>query len=439
IKVLYIDMDNMFNSMSDSINFSETLNNENITPNSQITITNSQFIPEFNNDNKMLYITLDGTIDCFCNLNENLNVFSDSTNNLICKKTTMQTCSCIQTINKTTNYEFNFNIDDKISKILSFDSKVIIDETTCYENYILLNGQIINNIIYEVENDGINSIKIHSNSTSFKSEIEANNCDNLCFADISSYINLNDSQITTDIGDNNTKLSFDYCIISNGYVYKNLNINIIEDAYSLDSFVEPVNSMYNLCQKSFYIKTCENIDSEITLADELNVDEILGMVNTSANITQYSIKQNTLVIEGVINGNLLYLDENHEIKHLATQLPYSISIKQEFENELCGLHITVIPKSCKCKIKRGNTLMIDYELALNGNVYSKHQVQLISDIKLGKMLDYGDVSLQIYIARPNESDWELCKRLHVSHDKLLEFNADTPNTYMGGEKIIIYR
>ena len=439
IKVVYVDTDNMFNSLSDSVNFSETINSENINTDCQINVTNSQFIAEFDNDDRTLHINIDGIIECFCNHNNEINVFNSNNENLITKKSVLQACTCVQKINKTTNYDYDFNLDVQINKMLSYDSKMIIDETKCYEGYLVIQGQILNTIIYDVDQNGNNLIKIAHNSTPFKCEIEANLCDLECVADMSSYINLNNTQITTDIGDNYTKFNFEYSIVANGYIYKNINIDIIEDLYSLENSVEPVNNSYNLCQKLPYFKLNENVDTEITLADELNVDEILGMVNTSSSITQYSIKENNIVVEGVINGNLLYLDENHEIKHLATQLPYSISIKQELNNDTCGVRLNITPVSCKCKIKRGNTLMVDYEICVTGSIYTTRQFELIDNVKYGKALNYGDVAFQIYIAHNNESVWDLCKRLNITKEQLLEFNGEVPTSYLGGEKIIVYR
>ncbi len=438
IKAIYVDTDNMFNSLSDRIAFSETINNDIITTDCQINIINAQFLSEFDNDDKVLRVNIDSAIDCFCNINTNINIFNPAVDGLISKKSIMSACSCTQKINKSTNFDFGFKLDDKVNKILSYDSKIIIDECKCYDGYVLINGQILNNIIYETENN-INIIKILNNSTIFKCEIEANGCDSDCMADISAYINLNSTQITTDINDNDTQLNFEYCIMTNGYIYKNTNIDIVEDVYSTQNFIEPIKNNYNLCQKSPYFKTMENVDAEITLTDELNVDEIIGMLNTSASIAQHSIKENSIIIEGVVNGNLLYLDENREIKHLTTQLPYSINIKQEFDGEVCGLNLNVVPINCKCKIKRGNTLMIDYELCVSGSVYTKNNVALIDNVKYGKVLDFGDITFQIYIAHANENAWELCKRLHITQEQLNEFNGEIPNTFLGGEKIIVYR
>jgi len=439
VKVVYIDTDNMFNSISDTINFTETINNNVINTDCQISINGSQFITEFENDDKYLHIDIDGSIDLFCCVSSNTNLFSPSENDLIVKKSVLQTNSCVQKLNKITNYEYDFKLEEKINKMLSYDSKIIIEETKCHDGYILISGQIINYIIYEIDSDNNSCIKIKNNSTPFKCEVEATSSDEQCVADVSTYVNLNSTQITTDINDNYTQFNFDYCIVVNGNIYKNINIDVVEDVYSLSNSIDIISNEYVLCKKLPYFKSIENIDNEITLSDELNIDEILGMVTTNCNVTQHTIKDNSVVIEGVINGNLIYLDENREVKNLPTQLPYSIHVKQEIDDEVCGFHASVIPIACKCKIKRGNTLIIDYELCATGTIYTQTNVRLIDNIKYNKVLDYGDISFQIYIAKPNETCWDLCKRLHITQEQLILFNKETPETYSGGEKIIVYR
>lgn len=439
IKVLYLDTDNMYNTVSDSITFSETINSDNISADCDISINNSQFIAEYTNDDKALHIFIDGNVECFCNLNAGLGMFNEANDSLITKKSNLQACNCLQKINKTTNYDFDFKLGAKINKMLSCENRITIEDSKCYDGYVVISGQIINSIIYEMENDGVNSIKISTNSTPFKCEVEASLCDSECSADLSAYIDLNSTQINTGISDNDTKFNFEYNIVVDGYVYKTVNMDIVEDLYSLDNEIEIINNTHSICQKMPYFKSNENIDIEITLADELNVDEILGMVNINSSITQYSIKDNVINIEGVISGNLLYLNENHEISHLTTQLPYSVKVKQEFKDEVRAVHLAVTPINCKCKIKRGNTLMVDYEVCITGNIYTQRQVQLIDSVKYGKAVDYGDIAFQIYVAHSNESCWDLCKRLHITRDKLAEYNKEIPATYLGGEKIIVYR
>ena len=439
IKVVYVDTDNMYSSVSDTISFTETLSSELISANCEIYINNSQFIAECDTDSKTLRVSVDGYIELFCNTNNKLKLFNSSTESLITKKSTLSSDYCAQIINKEVNYSSDFILDSRVNKILSYDGKVVVDDTQCYDGYAVTNGQIINTIVYEVENDNGNLIRIFNNSINFKCEIEANNCDNHCVADLSLYINPNSTQISTEINENSTKLSFDYSIIACGSVYKNVSFDVVEDMYSLDNFVEPISNNYSLCKKSPYIKVNENIDTEIILSDELSVDEILGMVNTNSSIVKYSVNDDAVVVEGVVSGNLLYLDENKEIKHLPTQLPYSINIKCDLKDKVCGMHFAVIPVVCKCKIKRGNTLIVDCELCVSGNVYTNKDVQLIDSMKIGSTINYGDIAFQVYIAKPNETSWDLCKRLHITPEQLACYNKDCPTSYVGGEKVLVYR
>ncbi|MBQ3502291.1 MAG: LysM peptidoglycan-binding domain-containing protein, partial [Clostridia bacterium] len=81
----------------------------------------------------------------------------------------------------------------------------------------------------------------------------------------------------------------------------------------------------------------------------------------------------------------------------------------------------------------------DYEICVSCNSYSNTQTELISNVKLGKQISYDDIAFQIYVAHANESCWDLCKRLHITQEKLMQYNKENPTTYNGGEKIIVYR
>lgn len=438
VKVVYVDHDNMFNTLSDMVNFTETLSNDKLNNNCQVSVTNSQFNTDFYNDEKSLKINLDGNIEFTCNTNIELNCFANLNNNLITKKTSLPAWSCTEKVDKSSNYNYNLKLDNKINKMLSCESKVILDDTKCYDGYIVISGQIINNIMCEIEGDP-NYIKLYSTNTPFRCEVEASSCDANCAADLTSYINMNNTQISTEIEENYTKFDFDYEIVTSGYIYKNINIDIIQDAYSLEHSIELVNGTYDICDRTPYLRSSENVDLELSLADEIIIDEILGMVNTSASVTQYVIEDNSILVEGVINGNLLYFNERRDIEHLPTQLPYSINLKQDVSNDICGARLNLIPTACKCKIKRGNTLIIDYEISIGGTIYTKSSISLIEDIKPGEAFNYNDIAFQIYLARSGESSWDLCKRLHITNDQLHEYNKETPAGYAGGEKVIVYR
>ena len=250
---------------------------------------------------------------------------------------------------------------------------------------------------------------------------------------------MNTTQMTTDIGESSTNIDFELSININGFIYKNINLDIIEDLYSLNNELELEYKQYSVCKKSFTFKTSELVDSEITLADEISVDEIVGMASLSSSITGHTIKQDMLSIEGVISGNLLYLDENREIKYMPTQIPFAINIKQELDINPGAVHINVTPISYKSKIKRGNTLIIDYEVCVFGSIYINDNLSLIQNVKFVKPISYDDIAFQIYIAHANENRWDLCKRTHTTPEKLIQFNKENPTTYQGGEKIIIYR
>lgn len=438
IKLIYMDSDNIYSTVSENVTFNESVTNDLINSNCNVDICSSQFVAEYESNEQSINISINGSIDCLCVLNGILNTFNALDENVVAKKTILNTQQYIDKVKNSSTYSSNFCIDEKINKMLCFDSKIALDEIKCCNGYIVVSGNIYNTLMYEINND-ICSIKTYRNSIPFKYEIECPNADNDCIADLYAYVNLNNTQITTDINENNSQLSFEYCIETIGNVFKYTNVDIIDDLYSLNNSLEVSKALISTCKKLPYLKACDGVDTEITLADELNIDEIVGIVNTVAIISQTNTKNNFIVVEGVISGNLIYLDENKDTKYLPIQLPYSLNTKHECDEELCAINLHATITNCKGKIRRGNTLIIDCEVCVSGTVYAKTETHLIDDIKLGNPISYDDIAFQVYVAHNNESCWDLCKRLHITQEKLMEYNKENPATYKGGEKVIVYR
>ena len=178
---------------------------------------------------------------------------------------------------------------------------------------------------------------------------------------------------------------------------------------------------------------------ELQLKEDNQIDEIVATVNHSCLITQSYTEQKSIVLEGVLLSNLIYMTEQREIKSMTCELPFSISKDFELDNNCQMLNFEITPTRCKTKVKRGNTLSLDYELSVNGYINKRQHSKVLDSIKQGKSFEYGDIAFQITVAKPNETVWDFCKRTHTSETELREYNKEIPPIFQGGEKVIIYR
>ena len=91
------------------------------------------------------------------------------------------------------------------------------------------------------------------------------------------------------------------------------------------------------------------------------------------------------------------------------------------------------------KVKRGTLVEFEYSICLYVCLYIKDQVELVDSIAIGKPLEFGNYDYQIFIGKPEETTWEVCKRTKTSPEQLKQTNPNLPLVLSGGEKIIIKR
>ena len=126
---------------------------------------------------------------------------------------------------------------------------------------------------------------------------------------------------------------------------------------------------------------------------------------------------------------MTYLDENKEYKQKFIQIPFVLNTKQTADSFTCHSSKICI-EDYKCKVKRGTIIELEYNFKACINLYQKNTIQIISDVKMGKSLDFSNLDYQIYIAKPNESMWELCKRTKCTLEDVLSQNKDLPNIFI---------
>ena len=119
-------------------------------------------------------------------------------------------------------------------------------------------------------------------------------------------------------------------------------------------------------------------------------------------------------------------------------MPFIINTKISAETLGC-VHSSISIIDSRVKVKRGTIIELEYSLFINLTIYDKASYEIVDTYKVGKSLNYGDYDYQIFIAKPNESMWELCKRCKISLNDITKYNKDLPLVCVGGEKIIIKR
>jgi hypothetical protein len=372
----------------------------------------------------------------YVNLGINTN---NNFDNMITKKSTLNT-SCISNKVKTNfDYSTTYETKDNVLKILCFNSHFSPNSTTSNDGYAIVEGKIYASLVYETsENDEI-KIKQITDTFNVKTDVEMENLSAGSTLDLSFKVDKSYDNISTDLDEGNSVITVVNKINVCGVAFKDVSIDVVEDLYSTDNEVE-----LNYANREYIAKTnnktcVENVLSEISLSkDEAAIDEIVSNLNANAEITNTYIKDNFVFIEGVVSSYLVYIDENKEFCQKQIEIPFVVNTKIE-EEKLCTNHTSVSVLNCKVKVKRGIIIEIEYDLCFDLCEYVTENKEIVDNLTIGKTIDFSNYDYQIYIAKPNESIWQLSKRIKVYPDELSKLNHNLPSTFVGGEKVIIKR
>ncbi len=438
VKVLYIDVDNITNTVADSMSFSQTVLDTAVT---QTCFCNCADFSVVSN-----VLSFEGNLKINCNLSFSPTIYlnlamqtNSNFENMIVKKKEISTNLISGVVASGLEYTTNFETKDNISKILCYNCHFNPTNVQAFDGYAVVEGKLFSSLVYETSSGEETEIKQLTDTFNLKSEVKIDGLDKECGLDISFAIDQAKNNLSTEIEDNNSVITVTHAIKVAGVMLKPVSLDLVDDVYSVDNEIETAKTEREIFSNLVCQTIADNVFGEITLADsEPAIDNIICNLDIQPEITNSYVKDGNVWVEGVISSQIVYIDENKACCNKQTELPFVINTKIEAESIDC-LHSQIYVCDCKIKAKRGTIIELDYSLNISINLYVKQTCQIIDNLKLGKPINFGMYDYQIFLAKPNETMWELCKRIKISPDDILKFNSNLPPVMEGGEKVIIKR
>lgn len=439
LKVLYIDTDGISNTITDSQAISENLIDTALTTDSFVAISNKTIVANVISSDGVLKVNCDVNLVPVLFLNIPISNNYDQDENTIYKKSELTTSVITSHINSNFKHITTFETKDKISKVLSYNPYFTVSNYTAKDNSIYVQGKLYSTILYETDDNGEIRKKELIDTFNVATEIDVNNVTNECELELYFEVDKNNETITTEIEDDNSIITINNQINIHGVAVKHINIEVVDDMFSTKNELEITTS-----EREFLtLKKCECVSSKIYGETNLNddepaIEELISNLNIAPEITNTYIKNGTLQVEGIISSHLVYIDENRSCQHKHIEVPFIVDTKIQTENaSFCNENLNIL--DCKIKIKRGTIIEVEYATEICIHSYNKDQKMMINNVTKRKEINFGNYDYQIYLAKPGETRWELCKRIKISLEQLELTNKNLPLVMNGGEKIIIKR
>lgn len=434
-RVLYIDTDNITNSVYESVNFTETYSDSQITPYSYINVQNYTVSHSVLDASTSLKINCEVTISPTEYLNLNIASNIEPSEHLITKKATLKTNLLSQFVNTSFEQVQVIETSVNINKILCVNSSFAPENVTAKDGFAIVEGKLCTTLLYE-SNDSTKEIKQES---AVKCDVEISSLSKEEILDLSFCIDKSKTQIETELEDNSSVLTIKNQILVCGAILKTVETSLVDDVYSTTNAITYNTTEREITKHKETVTTTDVVTNEISLnSSEPAIDEIICNLNSTAEITNTYIKDNQVYLEGVISSNLTYIDENKEFKHKELESPFIVNTKIEASAFGC-VNSTACVIDTRLKVKRGTIIDVESTLFITTTIYVKENYTLVDSISIGKSLELNKYDFQIFLTKPNETTWDLCKRIKISPEQLNKLNKDLPPVMTGSERVIIRR
>ena len=438
VKILYIDTDNVTNTLSTNQTISETFLDGAFTSDCFV-ITSSSVNTNVLSTDGTLKLVCDVTVSPTLYVNLPMPSSVESFNNMIIKKEELNLASIKSNVQTSFEYTTNMETRDVVEKILCYNSYFIPLKITPCENSVVIEGKIYSKIVYETNENDLHIIKELCDVFNTKNELTLDGCSPESMLDLCLNIDHSKTQISTENEDDENVITIQHTIVVNGIMSNMLTIETCDDVYSVENEIDVSTTNREYCSSIETSSEECTILGEVSVGDnEPAIDDIVANLNACVEITKSFVKSDSLFIEGIITSQVLYLNENKEYSTKNAQVPFSVDTKIPAQDATVK-YVSPYILDCKVKSKRGTTIELEYNLIVLCNSYHYDNKTMIDNIIIGKPLDFSQYDYQIFLAKPDETKWDLAKRIKISPENLEKCNKSLPDIMQGGEKVIIKR
>ena len=337
-------------------------------------------------------------------------------------------------------FETNYDIEikDNVSKVLEVSCSPYIENVTVFEKYVKVVGGANVDICY-ITNGEQQLLRTHQSKVDFAQEVALDNLmENSC---VQSLLDVNNSQIKVT-----TNIDVDYAVVNlnlpftyTGYAFNNNDVEIIDDVFSTTNYLKSKTESFDslVCGGSL---TLENKVTGNVESDDVFMDEVLGTCCNAVTVATTYIQDESLIVEGVASTTVMYLNkETNNTYSTMVEMPFSISEKAKDVDDGFVPVVNVSLGEVSAKVRRGKELDVSATLFVYADFYGSKCEAVISELEEVEEKPESNTVLTIYVVKPNETIWEISKRLNINPDNLLEQNANVELPLKGGEKLIVYK
>ncbi|MDE7463739.1 MAG: hypothetical protein K2M48_01815 [Clostridiales bacterium] len=320
--------------------------------------------------------------------------------------------------------------DVKASEVLCALSHVTVTGAECGEDEVKLTGSVYTTVVVRTDDDLAASYRM---VTPFVKNLSAPGVSSGNVAIASAAVSDCVATLTVDGEYRSIELAITLAL-SATVVEKN-TASVAVDVFCADNELETTYVEAKLCAVEPLTTVADSVDGQVALEhDRLAADNVMCVTNTFCTVTQSTVEDKHVSIEGLVGGDIVYYNaEKNAVDSIAFRLPFAMPLALHTDAD--AVNITATVTDVAVKIRRESVFDVKAEITFSARLTSCKTVKAIGAVKLGDPIERPDATVIVHIAKPGETLWQAARALCCSPEKVAEQNsAQAP--YAGGERLV---
>ncbi|MDI6604745.1 MAG: DUF3794 domain-containing protein [Thermoanaerobacteraceae bacterium] len=320
----------------------------------------------------------------------------------------------------------------EIDRIIKIDTIIKSDEYRITDNRVMIQGNIHAVVLYTTKNKGeFEKLECDLNYDSF---IEIPGA--LSYMNAKTYeaiIEKNVEVLEDDNGENRI-LNIELVVKTNAVVTEIEEREIPVDVYSITRNIEPEREIITTINRS--VGTTSQVILKEAIELKNNARKIIDRIAYPV-ISNYTMSDKKVLIEGVIDYNAMYLNDEGYINSSKGEFPFKTFV--DVQNDVGVPFLDLKISHVSYEIIAMKEVELKFIMDVYVDIFYEESFDVLTDIKEVEEARYekNKHSITIYMVQKNDNLWDIAKKYRTSKDEILNINEITDEKLIAGTKLII--
>ncbi len=333
--------------------------------------------------------------------------------------------------------EEEFEIPFAVLDVLSQKAEVIITASQSGVGCIIVDGEVCASMVLLQKNDKGDIIK-EGKKFPFRIEIEHDDALPSAEATVLAQIKGLNTDVQVDEEGDKSVARISLSVEMQGEVFFQEEKTVADDLFCPAMHLDIEKKEYSFYTPEKICAYSERTKGRASLQELPAGSRVIAVCDERVEIVSYTLKEQSVIVEGVLSMNVLFRDGENNVFCVKTQTPF----EKTLANSDCvcdNLQIEGVAENSSARLISLSEIELDCVIRFTLRTRRKQTISVITAITEGEKREVNDSAISVYIPLANESLWSLSKRLCVCPDDLLATNKDLQFPLTGKERIVVYR